>query len=160
MSIHPLALFLRGLLRLAIGRYRFDRTPVGRTFTMEDGRRFRVFRRVVRRSGKLPPAGAAFRVRFKPANMNVAQNIRFSRLPMILMLGFPGFRAKYWTVEAETGLCQGIYEWDSLADAQRYAGSIAMKFMAGRSEPGSVSHLLIDQAGGRYWACYGPPEQE
>jgi len=72
-------------------------------------------------------------------------NIRFSRLPMIPMLGFPGFRGKYWTVEDSTGTCQGLYEWRTLEDAKAYSGSFAVTFMTGRSEPGSVSFEVIDQ---------------
>jgi hypothetical protein len=144
------------LFRLATGTYRFDRAAVGGIFSMEDGLHFRVFRRVIDRKAALRPAGAAFRVRFKPIGMGIEQNIRFSRFPMILMLGFPGFRAKFWTVEDATGLCMGIYEWATVADARRYATSIAMRFMAGRSQPGSVSYEVIDQSAGRYWACEGP----
>lgn len=156
MRTHPVVIMVVGLFRLAACRYRFVRAAIGRHFVMEDGRVFRVFRRVEPRTPRAVPAGAAFVVRFRPAGMDVAANIRFSRLPMVLMLGFPGFRSKYWTVDDDTGLCQGIYEWDSLADAERYAGSVAMRFMAGRSEPGSVSYRVIDQSAGAYWATRGP----
>jgi hypothetical protein len=149
-------LLLVGLWRLVGRRYRFVQSEVGKSFTMEDGKVFRVFRRIQRRIPGLPLAEAAFRVRFKPVGMSVERNIRFSRLPMILMMGFPGFRAKFWTVEDETGLCQGIYEWDRLEDARRYSSSVALAFMAGRSKPGSVSFEVIDQRTGGYWACRGP----
>lgn len=146
MRTHPIVLFAVGLFRLLTGRFCFPREAVGQIFVMEDGRDFRVFRRATRRSHRLSPAGAAFVVRFKPLGMTVEQNIRFSRFPMILMFGFPGFRAKFWTVQDSTGLCQGIYEWDAVADAERYASSIAVRFMTGRSEPGSVNYRLIDHA--------------
>lgn len=156
MRTNPLVLIFIGLFRLVTGRYCFERAEIGRCFVMEDGRVFRIFRRVVRRNKNLPPAEAAFRVRFKPRNMGIEENVRFSRLPMVVMLGFPGFRAKYWTVEDATGMCQGIYEWDSLADVERYVDSIALRFMAGRSEPGSVSYEIFDQRQAPYWACQGP----
>jgi hypothetical protein len=149
-------LFMAGLWNLLSGKFRFETAELGKRFYMEDGKAFRIFRRVRRRAGGLPPAEGAFRVRFKPARMSVEQNIRFSRLPMIAMLGFPGFRAKYWTVADETGLCQGIYEWDRLEDARAYASSVALAFMTKRSEPGSVSFEVIDQGTTRYWACQGP----
>jgi hypothetical protein len=49
-------------------------------------------------------------------------------------------------------MCQGVYAWQTVADAQAYAHSIALRFMTGRSVPGSVSHQIIDQSSGPYWA--------
>jgi hypothetical protein len=123
---------------------------------MEDGRVFRIFRRVTRRNRNLPAPEAAFLVRFTPRGTSITQNIRFSRLPMIFLLGFPGFRAKYWTVEDGSGACQGIYDWDTISHAERYASSIALRFLSGRSEPGSVSFRVIDQRASRYRATLGP----
>ena len=93
----PLAI-VRGLALLAGGRVRFLRGDAGRTLTMEDGEQFSVFRHVqVKASGE--PA-AAFVVRFTPAHMSVRQNIRFSLLPMLPLLGLHGFREKYWCVNS------------------------------------------------------------
>ncbi len=55
-------------------------------------------------------------------------------------------------VEKDTGLCQGLYQWQTVEDAESYSRSVAMRFMAGRSEPGSVQFTIIDQSGERYWA--------
>jgi hypothetical protein len=133
-----LAAVLRALWRLVTGRVHFVRADVGETLTMDDGAQFTVFRHVTV-EGPGTPTGA-FVVRFTPANMTVRQNIRFSLLPMIPLLGMRGFREKRWCVNRETGACQGIYAWQTAADAEAYAASVAMRFMTGRSLPGSVSH--------------------
>jgi hypothetical protein len=116
---------------------------------MEDGKQFTVFRHAkVNAPGE--PAGV-FIVRFTPARLSVRQNIRFSLLPMIPLLGMRGFCEKYWCVNEQTGECQGVYAWHTLADAEAYARSIALRFMTSRSLPGSVSHRIHDQSQQPYW---------
>jgi hypothetical protein len=144
----------RSLVRLMRYRVRFCR-DVGQTLTMEDGMQFTVFRHV-KVIGRGAPA-AAFVVRFTPAHMSVRQNIRFSRLPMIPLLGMRGFREKYWCVNEKTGMCQGIYAWQTLADSDAYASSVALRFMTGRSLPGSVTYRILDQSQKPYWAFREQP---
>jgi hypothetical protein len=141
---------IRAFVLVLTGRVHFLRHDIGRTLTMEDGERFTIFRHVeVEGSGE--PAGV-FIVRFTPARMSVRQNIRFSLLPMIPLLGLRGFREKYWCVEPDTGRCQGLYAWQTLADAEAYARSVALRFMTGRSIGGSVSHRILDQTREAHWA--------
>jgi hypothetical protein len=145
----------RGLSLLLSGRVRFQRGDVGRILTMEDGAQFTVFRHVkVKAAGE--PAGV-FIVRFTPAHMSVRQNIRFSLLPVIPLLGLHGFREKYWCVNPDTGACQGVYAWQTDADADAYAASVALRFMTGRSLPGTVSHQVLDQSQEPYWAFRKQP---
>ena len=75
--------------------------------------------------------------------MTIEQNIRYSNKAMMIFQGFKGFRSKYWTVDYETGECQGIYEWDTYEDAVRYSKSIAVKVMSKRSEQGSISFKVL-----------------
>lgn len=139
----------RSLARLLTGRVRFPRDEVGRMLTMEDGKQFTVFRHAkVNAPGE--PTGV-FIVRFTPARLSVRQNIRFSLLPMIPLLGMRGFREKYWCVNEQTGECQGVYAWHTLADAEAYARSIALRFMTSRSLAGSISHRIHDQSQQPYW---------
>jgi hypothetical protein len=139
---------VHSLVLLVTGRVRFLR-DTGRTLTMEDGEQFTVFRHA-KLDAPGEPAGV-FIVRFTPAHMSVRQNIRFSMLPMIPLLGFNGFREKYWCVNERTGMCQGVYAWQTVADAEAYANSIALRFMTGRSVPGSISHQVLDQSGEPCW---------
>lgn len=147
------AALLRSLELLVGGRVRFIRADIGRTLTMEDGKQFEIFRHVrVERPGE--PA-AVFVVRFAPRRMSVRQNINFSRLPMLPLLGLPGFREKYWCVDRKTGMCQGIYAWQRREDAQAYAASVALRLMTRRSQPDSVSYRILQQTRTSYWAFRG-----
>jgi hypothetical protein len=131
-------------------RVHFQPEAVGSELETDDGSCYRVFRRVVISSDAPPPA-ALFIVRFTPAHMTVKQNIRFSRLPLLIFMGFTGFRSKYWCVNDETGACEGVYEWQTRADAEAYSASIALRFMTNRSIPGSVSHRILERAGDEPW---------
>lgn len=144
------AAIARSLALLLSGRVRFVRGDVGRTLTMEDGKQFSVFRHARVKAPGQPTT--VFIVRFTPAHMSVRQNIRFSLLPMIPLLGMYGFREKFWCVNRQTGECQGIYAWQTAADAHAYAGSVALRFMTSRSLSGSVSHQVLDQSPHEYWA--------
>ncbi len=144
------AAIARSLALLLTGHVRFVRGDIGRTLTMEDGKQFSVFRHARLQAPGQPTT--VFIVRFTPAHMSVRQNIRFSLLPMVPLLGMRGFREKYWCVNRQTGECQGIYAWQTAADARAYAGSVALRFMTSRSLSGSVSYQVLDQFPDEYWA--------
>ncbi|HOS38274.1 MAG TPA: hypothetical protein PLG31_00970 [Spirochaetota bacterium] len=153
MNTNPLIGFIRTLGLIMSGRVLFLGSSVGKQLAMPDGRVFTVFRHVkIRPKGISPDPEAVFLVRFKPRRMSDRANRVFSLLPMLVFMGFRGFRQKYWAVEEGTGLCQGLYEWQTMADAGNYANSIAMRFMRNRSLPESVSFEIIDQRAARYWA--------
>ncbi|MCX7710976.1 MAG: YdhR family protein [Clostridia bacterium] len=153
MNTNPLMGFLFSILFLVMGRVKFFKESIGREMVMEDGRKFKVFRHV-----KIKPASkrmgepeAVFKIRFQPANMGVEENKRFSVIPMMIILGFKGLRSKFWMVDEKTGLCQGLYEWQTLEDAKNYSRSIALTFMTKRSVPGTVSFEIIPQGKEKYW---------
>lgn len=143
--------FLKTLALFATGKVLFIKKSVGREFVMEDGQKFKVFRHVRIKTKYSGQPGAVFKIRFKPKNMTVEQNIKFSRLPMMVFMGFTGFRSKYWMVDEKSGLCQGLYEWQTVRDAENYSKSIALRFMTNRSVPGSVSFEILPQAEEKYW---------
>ena len=147
---NPVLGFLRTLGLFLAGRVRFHPEDVGLQLETDDGERYRVFCRVVIRR-EAPPPGALFVVRFTPAHMSVRQNIRFSRLPLLIFMGFRGFRSKYWCVDDRTGACEGVYEWQTPADAEAYVASIAFRFMTNRSIPGSVSHRILERSDDSPW---------
>ncbi len=139
----PFVAFLRTNGYLLAGRLHFPREQVGKTVRTPDGREFTVFREgwVDPKPGQPEKPGATFIVRFH-AKMPPRLNKLFSLLPMPFCMGFPGFRSKLWTIDGATGDFQGIYEWDSVDDAEAYAHSAALAFMTGRSTPGSVSYRI------------------
>jgi len=145
---NPMYGFIRTLLLFVLGRFDLVKEDKSKKITMDDGKVYTVFRRVIKRSfgncNKKPEG--LFIIRFKPAFMTIEENIRYSRKPMLVFMGFKGFRSKYWTVDYNTGECQGIYEWDTYEDAERYSKSIAVKVMTNRSEKGSVSFKVLKNA--------------
>ncbi len=145
MNTNPVLGFVRTVLLFLTLRVNFLRKDVGSTITMEDGQTFRIFRHVRIRTANSKPPESVFVVRFKPNHMTINQNIWFSLLPMLIIIGFHGFREKYWCVNDETGLCQGVYAWQTVEDAENYSKSVAMRFMTNRSDPKSVSARVIDQ---------------
>ena len=61
--------------------------------------RFAIFRNVsIRTKQDKEPIGL-FIVRFKPTNMTVKQNIKFSKIPMMVFMGFKGFSLIFWCKE-------------------------------------------------------------
>lgn len=137
--------FIRNLLLFATGRVNYIKEDIGRDITMDDGKVYTVFRRVVIRRfiNKNKKPEGLFIIRFKPAGVTIEENIKYSRKAMMIFQGFQGFRSKYWTVDYKTGECQGIYEWDSYEDAVRYSKSIAVQVMITRSEKGSISYKVL-----------------
>lgn len=151
MNTNPLLGLLKTLLLFVSRHVAFIRRDKDKQVIMEDGMKFRVFRHVKIRAPQLGKPKAVFIVRFRPTNMTVGQNIRFSLIPMMIFMGFRGFREKYWCVNDETGLCQGVYAWQTVEDAENYSKSIAMRFMAKRSDPESVGFKIISQEKEPYW---------
>jgi hypothetical protein len=136
---------LNTLGNAAMGRVHFPKGRVGETITMDDGRRFEIFRQAIvdAKDVKNTAPGARFIVRFRLANMSMEINKPFSLIPMPFCIGVPGFRNKLWTLDRESGDFQGIYEFDTVEDADNYAHSFAVTFMTGRSMPGSVSYKIL-----------------
>lgn len=142
---NPIYGMVMTLILFASRKVNLVKKDIGKSITMEDGKVYVVFRRVVitRFTNKNKKPDGLFIIRFKPYGMTIEENINYSRKPMMVFLGFKGFRSKYWTVDYKTGECQGIYEWDTYEDAVRYSNSIAIKVMTNRSEKGSISFKVL-----------------
>ena len=142
---NPLYGFFKTLLLLVSGRVQFSKEIIGATIVMSDGAKFKIFRRIIIKkfiNDNIKPKGL-FNVRFTPT-MDIKKNIKLSKILMLIFMGFKGFRSKYWCVNEDTGMCQGLYEWDKLEDAENYSKSIAVKNMTKRSKPDSISYKILD----------------
>ncbi len=142
---NPIIGLLKTLTMFALNKFKFDSDIIGKTIKMEDGNSFQIFRRVEVKSCYKKSPEAYFLVRFRPLDMTPEENIKFSKKPMMIFMGFTGFRSKYWAVNDKTGLCQGLYEWQRAEDAEKYSKSIAMRFMSKRSDPKSIFFKIIDK---------------
>jgi hypothetical protein len=142
--MNPILSFFKANFYLLTGRLHFPRNQVGETIKL-DGEEWIIFRQAILdpRPNPTTKPGAIFRPRFHVAGMSLQQNIRFSILPIPFIVGLPGFRSKLWLYNKSNGDSQGLYEWDTVRDAENYRQSFAMEFMTRRSVPGSVSAQVI-----------------
>ncbi len=140
MALNPLASLLKTCQYVLAGRVQLGRDQVGTEFVNERGQRFVVFRYLVVTPTAAQPTspGAVFIPQFHVVGMSRRLNIAFSWLPIPFYIGLPGFRSKRWLVDPVTEDFAGYYEWDTVADAERYTRSFAAQFMTRRSAPGSV----------------------
>lgn len=120
----------------------FDESKVGKNLKEEYkiSETFKIFRYAYKENAD--SAEALFMVKFQLKNMDGNRNIRFSKIPMGALFHFKGFMSKYWLLEEKTNTCMGVYRWATIADAERYSKSIAMKFMKKRSVEGSLSYSI------------------
>ena len=127
--------------RLLSGRIIFPKDRLGRVLTMEDGEKHSVFREVrVLSSGVVPAASmTVLKVRFRFAKFTPAVNRFLSLIPIPVITGMPGFRQKIWTLCVESGYSQGIYQFESVQQAEDYRRSPVMRILEKRSVPGSIS---------------------
>jgi hypothetical protein len=138
----PLLLARATLLRLR-GRVHFPKDRVG-SVEHEESENFLVFRKVVLdpAGDQLEKPGARFTVRFRFARFGVRTNRLLSRIPIPFIVAQPGFRSKTWMMGMETGDFQGLYEWDSIEDAEDYWTSFPMKLMKKRAVPQTLTHEI------------------
>ena len=69
-------------------------------------------------------------------------NKKLSLIPIPFIIGAPGFRSKRWMLGQETGEFQGVYEWDTMAAAEAYMTSFAIRLMKRRAIPGTLLHEI------------------
>ena len=103
---------------------------------------FLVFRKVILEPLKDQPEkpGAIFIVWFSFARFTDKTNRFLSLIPIPFIVAQPGFRSKTWMIGAKTGAFQGLYEWDSIEDAEKYWTSFPMKLMKRRAVPETLNH--------------------
>ncbi len=144
MSFNPIFSLFRSIYLSLTGRIQFPRNRIGEIITAHDGMQFIIFRQVIVGSAKGQPCkpGARFQVRFRITRMTPKQNEIFSLVPILFITGLPGFRSKLWMNDRSEGWCQGLYEWETVQAAEKYANSFAMRFMTKRAEPGSISYRI------------------
>jgi len=125
------------------GRVHFAKDSIGDVEHGED-EDFEVFRKVVLKPSKDQPEkpGAILIVRFSFASFAAKTNRFLSLIPIPFIVAQQGFRSKTWMIGQKTGAFQGLYEWDSIEDAQKYWTSFPMKLMKRRAVPETLSHEI------------------
>ena len=140
----PPFLLARASGLLLSGRVRFSKDRVGEIVHEEED--FRIFRQVVLDPARDQPqsSGAIFKVCFHFARFSANTNKTLSLIPIPFILAQPGFRSKTWLLGQETGLFQGLYEWNTVKDAENYWTSFPMKLMKKRAVPSSLTHSISE----------------
>jgi hypothetical protein len=132
------------VLNLLGGHVHFPEKYVGQYLTMEDGKKFLVFRRLmIGHENHIDRSPAVFKVRFQFKNLKPSINKQLSMIPAPFLIGMKGFREKYWTFDEHSGFFQGIYQWESEEAAQNYTRSFIYKLMIKRSAKGTLSYEII-----------------
>ncbi len=137
--MNPLQSAVRAVRLAMSGRLHCPRDNIGAGFTDDFGQRFTVFREVVVDCvDDQPQCTAVLIAQFHLARMSTRTNIWFSLLPIVFIVGLPGFRSKQWLVDDKTGDFCGYDTWRSISEAEAYANSFAMAFMTRRAVPSSL----------------------
>ena len=126
------------------GRVHFPGKYIGQNLTMEDGKKFAVFRRLnIGDKADIANDNAVFKVRFQFKNLGPSINKNLSMIPTPFLIGMKGFREKYWTFDENSGFFQGSYQWESKEFAEKYPNSFIFKLMTKRSVPGTLSYEIM-----------------
>lgn len=140
----PPALLARATGYRLRGRIHFPKDRIGDLFHGKD-EDFVAFRRMVLDPTDAQPGqpGAEFIVRFHFARFSAGANKRLSLIPAPFIAAQPGFRSKTWMLGQNTGMFQGVYEWDSVEDAEAYWTSFPLRLMKKRAVPSTVQYEIV-----------------
>jgi len=145
-NIYQLSPFLiaRASGLLLSRRIHFPKNRLGETIQDEEG--FKIFRQVILDpTGDQPKIpGAIFKVCFHFVRFSVNTNKILSLIPIPFIVAQSGFRSKTWLLGQKTGLFQGLYEWDTVKDAENYWTSFPMNLMKKRAVPSSLSYNISE----------------
>jgi hypothetical protein len=126
------------------GRVHFPAIHIGTILTMEDGKKFVVFRRLqIGKTTDTVNGQAVFKVKFQFKSLGPSVNKSLSMIPTPFLIGMYGFREKYWTIDEKSGFFQGIYCWETKEFAERYPDSFIFRLMTNRSAKGTLSYEII-----------------
>jgi hypothetical protein len=139
----PPLLLARATVLSLCGRVHFIKDCIGGVEHGDD-EDFVAFRKVILHPSKDQPAkpGAIFIVRFRFARFAAKTNRLLSLIPIPFIVAQPGFRSKTWMMGQKTGAFRGLYEWDSIEDAEKYWTSFPMKLMKRRAIPETLNHEI------------------
>ena len=138
----PPVLVVRTAWYWLCGRVHFQKKRLGEVIQGKED--FIIFRQAVLDPAATQPEkpGAILAVRFQFRRFSLKTNRILSIIPIPFILAQPGFRSKIWMFEKRTGEIQGLYEWDTVEDAEKYRFSFPMKLMKKRAIPESLIYEI------------------
>ena len=134
---------IRSMFYIFFLRLRFPKTYIEQEIEMEDGLRFKIFRHMNLKVKYESSNKSIFLVRFKFKKFSHKANIRLSRIPIMLIAGFPGFRDKLWMIDYETDYWQGLYQWETEESIKKYQKSFVLGLMNKRSDDSTLEYKII-----------------
>ncbi len=141
----PPVLIVRALILFFKRRVHFAKNI--NEITIHEKEDFIVFRKVtldpVKNYSDKPKA--ALKVYFKFAKFSLKINRILSIIPIPLIISQQGFRSKTWLIGKDSGIFQGLYEWDSITDAENYMNSFVVKLMKRRSIPNTLKYEIAER---------------
>ncbi|MEJ2637204.1 MAG: YdhR family protein [Calditrichia bacterium] len=115
----------------------------GKTVRMEDGSVFKIFRHMHVETEDRIARGSIFIVRFKFKRFGHSVNMQLSKIPVLLIAGFPGFRDKIWMIDWETGYWQGVYQFENAEAIENYKKSFILARMNKRAVSNTISYRIL-----------------
>ena len=138
-----LSSLFKSIYSLLTAKLRFLSNYNNKIVRMDDETEFKIFRHMRLKSNSQAETGSIFIVRFQFKKFSHNTNIRLSRIPILLIAGFPGFRDKLWMIDWKTGYWQGIYQWDNVKAIEKYKKSFVLGMMNKRAIDNSISYEII-----------------
>ena len=138
-----LSSIIRAIYYLIISKLQFPSTYTNKIVRTDDGKEFKIFRHMHLKSSNRSENGSIFIVRFKFKKFSHNSNIRLSRIPILLIAGFPGFRDKLWMIDWKTDYWQGLYQWENVETIEEYKKSFVLGMMNKRAIDKSISYEII-----------------
>ena len=133
----------RAIYYLITSKLQFPSTYTNKIVRTDDGKEFKIFRHMHLKSSNRSENGSIFMVRFKFKKFSHNTNIRLSRIPILLIAGFPGFRDKLWMIDWKTDYWQGLYQWENVEAIEEYKKSFVLGMMNKRTTNKSISYEII-----------------
>jgi len=147
MKHNPLYAIPKSFIMLSAGKTSYPKDRIGEVIIRDDGKIFRIFREMQIKANKVRPAipNGIFQVWFSTKSAP-EKTIRLSRMTLFGFSSLPVFRSKLWLINDETKEFGGIYEWDSVEEANHYDKSYAMNFSHWRSLPSKFRTEVFSQS--------------
>ena len=143
LALLPPILVVRAAYYWLCGRVHFPKKRSGEVIQGKED--FIIFRQAVLDPSTNQPEkpGTILVVRFQFTRFSLKTNRMLSIIPIPFIIAQPGFRSKIWMSGEETGEFQGLYEWNTVDDAEKYRFSFPMKLMKKRAVPESLTYEII-----------------
>jgi len=143
----PPVLLARATALCLRGRVHFSKSQIGKT--VQENEEFVIFRKVLVDPLENQPIKpmAIFKVYFRFSRFSEKTNEFLSLIPIPLIIAQPGFRSKTWLSGKDTGTFKGLYEWESIEDAEHYWDSFPLKLMKRRAIPDTLKYEIIELEG-------------